>query len=125
MSLKERVAAKWKYGRFIFDAKANFGRCLTCDHRTPFIETGRETLVRVVPSDTRIEYLLPADYHGGPEDPERSLVIREWGDDFVDFVSEHDGLSTEIVEMKDRKLGLDGNAGISIASLCLSKVTYP
>src|SRR6185437_1314910 len=72
---------------------------------------GRDTRVRAVPSDDGIEYLLPPDYHGGLENPEPSLVIREWGDDFVDFVSEHGGLSTEIVDLKDRKFGLDGSAG--------------
>ena len=82
---------------------------------------GSETLVRAVPSDTGIEYLLPPDYHGGPEDPERSLVIREWGDDFVDFVSEHGGLSTEILDLKDRRLGLDGNDGYPLQVLVCRK----
>ena len=52
---------------------------------------------------------FPPDYHGGPEDPQRSLVISEWGDDFVEFVSEHSGLATEVMTLSDRKLGLDGN----------------
>jgi SAM-dependent methyltransferase len=72
---------------------------------------GCRTLVRAVPSDSGIEYLLPPDYHGGPTSPERSLVIREWGDDFVDFVSEHGGLTTEVLPLMDRRLGLDGNPG--------------
>jgi SAM-dependent methyltransferase len=73
---------------------------------------GRQTLVRVVPSETGgIEYLMPADYHVGLGGRDRSLVIREWGDDFVDFVSGHGGLSTEIVELNDRKLGLAGSPG--------------
>jgi SAM-dependent methyltransferase len=70
---------------------------------------GRRTLVRAVPSDYGIEHLMPPDYHGGPKSPERSLVIREWGDDFVDFVSEHSGLSTEVLRLSDRGLGLDGD----------------
>ena len=82
---------------------------------------GRQTIVRAVPSDYGIEYLLPADYHGGPEDPDRSLVIREWGDDFVDFVSEHGGLSTDIIDLKDRKLGLDGTAGYPLQVLVSRK----
>jgi SAM-dependent methyltransferase len=255
VTLKQRVAAKWKYRRFLFDRKANFGRCLTCDHLTLFIETGpwlandylcircesmprwrgiihvlnsqfpnwrdlkmhecgagglstrkfirestggysgsrylvpdvprgeivgkfvscqdiqdqtfadesfdlfitqdvlehvlrpdramaevarvlrpggahvftvpiyhgRETLVRAAPSETGIEYLLPADYHGGPDDPERSLVVREWGDDFVDFIARHGGLSTQIFDLKDRKLGLDGNAGYPLQVLVSRK----
>jgi hypothetical protein len=69
---------------------------------------GRRTLVRVAPSESGVEYLLPPDYHGGPNDPERSLVIREWGDDFMDFVTEHCGLATEVHRLHDRRLGLDG-----------------
>ena len=254
VTLKERVAAKRKYSRFVLEGKANFGRCLACDHRTLFVETGpwlandylcircesmprwrgivhvlnhqfpnwrdlqihecgaggvstrkfmrdstggysgsrylvpdtrrgeivgkfscqdieqltfadesfdlfitvdvlehvlrpdramleisrvlrpggahvftvpiyhrSETLVRAVPSETGIEYLLPADYHGGPEDPEPSLVIREWGDDFSDFVSQHGGLSTQIFDLKDRKLGLDGSAGYPLQVLVSRK----
>ena len=70
---------------------------------------GNQTLVRAVPSGDAVEFLLPPDYHGGPEDPQRSLVISEWGDDFVEFVSEHSGLATEVMTLSDRKLGLDGN----------------
>ena len=75
------------------------------------IEHGRQTLVRAAPSATGIEYLLPPEYHGGVSDLERSLVVREWGDDFSDFVAKSSGLSTEIIELKDRKLGLDGTPG--------------
>jgi SAM-dependent methyltransferase len=70
---------------------------------------GRQTLVRVASSDAGIQFLLPADYHGGPKNPERSLVIREWGDDFADFIAEHSGLSTETMTLYDRKLGFDGD----------------
>jgi SAM-dependent methyltransferase len=66
---------------------------------------GRQTLVRVAPSDSGIEYLLPPEYHGS------SLVIREWGDDFIEFVGEQSGLSTEVVPLHDRHLGLDENLG--------------
>ena len=72
---------------------------------------GCETIVRVAPSETGMTYLLPADYHGDPDGPEPSLVIREWGDDFVDFVSRHSDLTTESIELHDRKLGLDANPG--------------
>jgi hypothetical protein len=72
---------------------------------------GHRTLVRATPSASGIEYLVPPDYHGGPNSPERSLVIREWGDDFVDFVSDNSGLATEVVPLYDRRLGLDGNPG--------------
>ncbi len=72
---------------------------------------GRRTLVRAVPSESGIEYLLPPEYHGGLRDLERSLVVREWGDDFGHFVSMNGGLSTEFVRLEDRRLGLDGSPG--------------
>jgi len=75
------------------------------------ISHGNPTLIRVAPSDTGMEYLLPADYHGEVGNPERSLVMREWGDDFAEFVSEHGGLTTETIELRNRRLGLDGSPG--------------
>jgi SAM-dependent methyltransferase len=66
---------------------------------------GHQTLVRAAPSDSGIDYLLPPDHHGP------SLVVREWGDDFVDFVAAESGLSTEVVSLHDRRLGLDGLPG--------------
>ena len=65
---------------------------------------GGQTVVRAIPSESGIEHILAPDYHGD------SLVIREWGDDFVSFVSDHTGGSdTEICRLHDRKLGLDGD----------------
>jgi Methyltransferase domain len=75
------------------------------------ISHGQSTLVRAVPSNTGIDYLLPAEYHGGLDNPERSLVIREWGDDIGDLVSQYCGLTTEIIELSDRRLGLAGSPG--------------
>ena len=43
------------------------------------------------------------------------------GDDCVDFVSEHGGLSTEILDLKDRRLGLDGNDGYPLQVLVCRK----
>lgn len=65
---------------------------------------GRQTIVRAIPAGSGIEHLLTPDYHGD------SLVIREWGDDFLTFVADHSGgLETEVVRLHDRKLGLDGD----------------
>jgi SAM-dependent methyltransferase len=70
---------------------------------------GRATLVRAEPDGAGgVRLLCPADYHGNPIDPNGSLVVREWGDDFVDFVREHSGLDTSCHEMHDRRRGLDG-----------------
>jgi len=72
------------------------------------IHRGRRTLVRAIPAGSGIEHLHPPRYHGNPVDPNGSLVVREWGDDFVDFVAEHIGLQTEAHQFRDRRLGLDG-----------------
>jgi SAM-dependent methyltransferase len=72
------------------------------------IHRGRHTLVRAIAKGSRIEHLCPPQYHGNPVDPNGSLVVHEWGDDFVDFVAEHSGLWTEAHPYCDRQLGLDG-----------------
>jgi hypothetical protein len=72
------------------------------------IFTGHRTLVRAVASDSGVEYLLPPDYHGNPVDPNGSLVVREWGDDLVDFIAQATGLPTEVHRLRDRSQGLDG-----------------
>jgi hypothetical protein len=69
---------------------------------------GRSTVVRATPSVSGIEYLLPAEYHGNPVDPNGSLVVRDWGEDLVEFISEHSGLPTEAHAYHDRSRGLDG-----------------
>lgn len=66
-------------------------------------------MLRAEPDEVgSVRMLLPADYHGNPIDPNGSLVIREWGDDFPDFVREHTGLETVRHRMRDRRQGLDG-----------------
>jgi len=69
---------------------------------------GRTTLIRAVPSALGIDHLEEPDYHGNPVDPNGSLVIREWGDDFTEYVRANTGLSTEALGFHDRRLGLDG-----------------
>jgi hypothetical protein len=69
---------------------------------------GHRTVVCAVPAGSGIEYLCPPKYHGNPVDPNGSLVVNEWGDDFVDFVAEHSGLQTETYRFHDRRFGLDG-----------------
>ena len=89
------------------------------------IEHGRQTLVRAVRSGTGIEHLLPPEYHGGPDDLERSLVVREWGDDIVEFIAAHGGLTTEVIDLRDRKLGLDGSPGHPLQVLISRKDRGP
>ncbi len=67
-----------------------------------------KTLLRAKPSSTGIHHIEPPDYHGNPVDPNGSLVVREWGRDIVDFISEHSGLKTTLYSGKDLKHGIDG-----------------
>ena len=70
---------------------------------------GRTTLVRAEPDGANgVRLLAPPEYHGNPIDPQGSLVVREWGDDFVDFVRAHTGLETTRHALRDRRRGLDG-----------------
>jgi len=70
---------------------------------------GRQTVLRAEPDHgDGVRLLLPAEYHGNPIDEKGSLVVREWGDDFPDFVHEHTGLDTTRFRLHDRRRGLDG-----------------
>jgi SAM-dependent methyltransferase len=62
----------------------------------------RPTVVRAAMSPTGVDHFLPPDYHG------LCLVVREWGEDLVDFVANATGLHTEVHSLHDRNLGLDG-----------------
>jgi len=68
---------------------------------------GRRTLVRAVATADGVQHIEPPDYHENPVDPNGSLVVREWGDDFVDFVKDCTGLTTTAYALKDRHRGLD------------------
>jgi SAM-dependent methyltransferase len=69
--------------------------------RVPVFEN-RPTVVRAAVSPTGVDHFLPPDYHG------LCLVVREWGNDLVDFVTNATGLRTEKLSLHDRHLGLDG-----------------
>lgn len=69
---------------------------------------GRPTLVRAQPTSQGVEYLMPAEYHGNPIDPGGALVVREWGDDLVDFIQQHSGLPTMVLPLRAPGLGLEG-----------------
>ena len=66
------------------------------------------TVVRATPGPDGPLLSLPAEYHGDPVNESGSLVVREWGDDIVDFIKEHSGLDTQRHTVSDRELGLDG-----------------
>lgn len=68
----------------------------------------KKSLVRAIESNGVVQFLEKPDYHGNPIDRKGSLVIREWGEDIVDYIKESCGLSTSIYKIQDRNLGIDG-----------------
>lgn len=69
---------------------------------------GKKTLVRAVETPDGIRYLQEKQFHGNPIDKKGSLVVTEWGDDLIDYIYQHSGLITTAYNIKDRKLGIDG-----------------
>jgi len=55
----------------------------------------------------KIKYLEKPIYHGNPINSKGSLVTYDWGMDFIDFINGSCGLKTEIINIKNRYLGLD------------------
>ncbi len=68
----------------------------------------KETLVRAVRENGAIRHLAEPDYHRNPIDPRGSLVVTEWGRDLCEFIKKHSGLATEVVRLRDRRRGIDG-----------------
>lgn len=68
----------------------------------------KKTLVRALDVDGVIQFLEEPDYHGNPVDAKGALVVREWGEDIVDFIQECSELSTTVYTVCDRNLGIDG-----------------
>ncbi len=46
--------------------------------------------------------------HGGTV-PRGALVVREWTADVAGFIHEHSGLATTVHDIRDRRLGIDGD----------------
>lgn len=68
----------------------------------------RATRMRARPAPDGIEYLLEPDYHDNPIDPNGALVVTEWGSDLMARIARVSGLNTIVYEVRDTKLGLDG-----------------
>ncbi len=66
------------------------------------------TEVRAELRDGIVRHLAKPEYHGNPVDADGSLVFRRWGWDLPDFVFRCSGLTTTIICMRDRRLGIDG-----------------
>jgi len=72
------------------------------------LSRGTNTFVRAEMTPAGLRYLASPDYHGNPINAEGALVVTEWGDDLVDFIWRHSRLETEVYDIHDRRLGLDG-----------------
>ena len=68
----------------------------------------KPTLVRVAVENGEVKLLEKADYHANPIDPEGSLVATEWGAELCDFIYQHSRMTTTIIRIKDRSMGIDG-----------------
>ena len=73
----------------------------------PFCSS-RKTVSRAVGSPEGIEYLEEKVYHGNPISVDGSLVVTDWGQDLPDFVYRSSGMTTTIYQLRDAKLGLEG-----------------
>ena len=67
----------------------------------------QKTLIRAKKNPTGIEYLAPKVYHGNPIDENGSLVVTEWGEDFLEYVYEHSGMVTTAYNLRSRNMGLE------------------
>lgn len=68
--------------------------------------SGRDTVVRAMEEDGRVKHLLPPHYHGNPIDPNGSLVVTEWGRDLCDVIHAVSGMSTTVIRLRDRRMGI-------------------
>lgn len=68
----------------------------------------KDTLVRAAEENGVIKHLAEPDYHGNPIDAKGSLVVTEWGRDLCDFIYRHSGLTTTVMRIHDKYLGIEG-----------------
>jgi SAM-dependent methyltransferase len=69
----------------------------------------KPTLVRAIEQNGSIVHLMAPDYHGNPISASGSLVVTEWGTDFLDHIHRCSGLSTRVRQILDRRQGIDGD----------------
>lgn len=68
----------------------------------------RQTRTRAMSSPEGIVYLAEKDYHLNPISEKGALVVTEWGIDICDYIYETSRLTTTIYQIRDPRLGLDG-----------------
>ena len=69
----------------------------------------QKTRVRAVSDGDEIRHLLPPEYHGNPIDAAGSLVVTEWGSDFLDYIERCSGLKTTVHHLRDLHQAIDGD----------------
>jgi len=72
-----------------------------------------KTLVRARQKEKKIDYLEEKMYHGNPIDEKGSLVVTEWGYDFIEYINKCTNMETKIYNFlglkENYKLGLDAS----------------
>jgi SAM-dependent methyltransferase len=68
----------------------------------------RPTVVRAVREGDGIRYLEKPVYHGNPLADSGSLVVRDWGWDLCDVIFKATGMTTAVIRIQDRRLGILG-----------------
>lgn len=63
------------------------------------------TVIRV---DDEGRQLMPPDYHESPIGDGQSVVVREWGDDILEFIGDSSGMTTRRYDVTNWRLGLRG-----------------
>jgi SAM-dependent methyltransferase len=74
----------------------------------PWYPDLKRTVQRAEIADEVIRYLEEPVYHGNPVSKEGSLVVNDWGMDFVPFIEQHSGMDTMVFLNEDKSLGLKG-----------------
>jgi len=69
---------------------------------------GQKTKIRAKQVQGTIEHLAPANYHANPISEKGSLVVTDWGSDFIDIIYAACGMTTTVMRIFDKRLGIEG-----------------
>lgn len=67
-----------------------------------------KSLVRAEEVNGAVIHHEKPEYHGNPVDEKGALVVREWGEDIVDYIYQCSGMVTTVYRPQDRNLGITG-----------------
>ena len=76
----------------------------------------KPTLVRARRENGTVVHDSPPDYHGNPIDARGSLVVTEWGSDFLDRIERWTGMRTTVEHIFDAHQGICGEFGEVLVS---------